>query len=560
MNMKRLPIGVDDFKELIDEGYYLVDKTNFIKDIIDYRSKVMLITRPRRFGKTLNMSMLKYFFEDERDTKGKKIDNRYLFDSLNIAKANKEYLDKMGKYPVIDLTFKECKMDDWKRTFYFIKKAIINEFRRHRYVLLSDELLEEDKEKYKLIMSGVNDELVYIDAIQFLSEILYSYYGKKVIVLVDEYDVPLENSYLKGFYDTMISYIRALFSTTFKQNKYLEFGVITGCLRISKESIFTGLNNLEIYSILEEEYSTYFGFVVDEVKQMCEYYNILDQYSDYTEWYNGYKFGETAIYNPWDVLNHTKKLVRNINSDTRCYWINSSSNDIIKKMLSMADKNTREDIEMLLNGEAISKTISENITYEDIYKNIDNLWSFMLYTGYLKIEEKVGVNEYRLSIPNKEIDIAFRTNIREWVDESVSKYRSHDFIEALKQKEATTVQDKLNMIFAYMVSYQDTKENFYHGVMLGILSNFADYDVRSNRETGKGRADIIMIPRQTMLPAIIIELKVASTEKGLANKASTAIKQIEKQKYEDDLIDLGYTNIIKYGIAFYQKKVAVVCK
>lgn len=553
MKKQKIPIGIDDFKELIDKGYYLVDKTEMIKKLIDSSVKATLFTRPRRLGKTINMSMLKYFFEDMRYDNGDKINNSYLFDNLYIATQGEEYLKHMGKYPVISITLKEAGMPNWNESFYGLRAAIAAEFKRHSYVLNSSVIDADDKKRYKAIMRLKDDKLLYLDALAFLSEMLYQYYKHKVIILIDEYDVPLQHAYTNHFYEEMISFIRMLFSSALKQNVYLEFGVVTGCLRISRESIFTGMNNLKTDTILQKQYANCFGFTEEEVMNICNDYEVQEYSELYKEWYNGYTFGDTNIYNPWDVLNYTYDIINKNITTPQCYWSNSRGNDIIRQLLQSADRNTKNEIEALLEGKEIIKSISEDITYDEIDKNINNLWNFLFFTGYLKKIAEINIREYKLALPNKEIQYTYRDHIKQWVEDAIAKFNKTKLLEALENKDTKAIQDEINNILNTVVSFYDTKENFYHGVLTGVLVAFGDYQLKSNREAGDGRADIIIIPLKSTKPAFIIELKLAGSQQSLQTKAQQGLQQIEDKKYDQELTNIACKEIIKYGIAFYNK-------
>ena len=423
MEHKPLPIGIDNFEKLVTRGYYFVDKTMLIKELLDKKGDVNLFTRPRRFGKTLNMSMLQYFFEDARDDKGGKLDHSYLFEGLRIMEAGEQYLAHMGQYPVINLTLKGGKQPDFDLAYEMLKRQIAYEYMRHSYII-KDERLAEQKERYQLIMREQADRGAYVDALQFLSKCLEQYYGKKAIILIDEYDVPLENAYLCGFYEEMIAFIRSLFESALKTNSSLEFAVVTGCLRISKESIFTGMNNLKIISILSKQYDEYFGFTDLEVQQICEDYRMPHKFEIFKEWYNGYLFGSTNVYNPWSVIQLMDDLCEDEKQYPKAYWANTSSNSIVRKLIEMADEDTKMEIEELIEGKTIEKPIHEDITYDEIYKSMDNLWNFMFFTGYFRkvgerIDDRTQQLYVQLTIPNQEVKYIFRTKILGWFDEKV---------------------------------------------------------------------------------------------------------------------------------------------
>ena len=550
MEFKPLPIGIDNFEKLITRGYYFIDKTLLIKDLIDNKADVNLFTRPRRFGKTLNMSMLQYFFEN----KGK--DNSYLFEGLKIMKAGEKYTSHMGKYPVINLSLKSAKQPTFELALKCIKDELVDEFRRHDYVLESDKLNEE-KEKYLKITKAQEDDSLYITALKFLSQCLEKYHEKKVIILIDEYDVPLENSFFEGFYDQMIAFIRSLFESALKTNSSLEFAVITGCLRISKESIFTGLNNIEIISILNKSYDEYFGFTQNEVNKMLEDYNLNEKETLVKEWYNGYIFGGAEVYNPWSAVRFVKDLVKDSNTFPTSYWANTSSNSIVRSLIEKADTATKKEIELLIEGKTIEKPVHEDITYDEIYDTMDNLWNFMFFTGYFKkVNERMNSEDNRyleLSIPNREVKYIFRTKILKWFEEKIKAKDLSVLYTAIFNKDSNTFQKELNKLLRETISFNDSYENFYHGFVVGVLSNMHDHIVKSNRETGDGRCDIYIKSPSIFEPAVIIELKVSDNPKEIFKKCDEALEQIEKKKYELELKEEGYEDIIKYGISFYRK-------
>ena len=557
MEVRPLPIGVDNFEDLITKGYYYVDKTLLIKDLLDKKGKVNLFTRPRRFGKTLNMYMLRYFFEDGRDYEGKKIDYAPLFDGLKISSAGEKYVSHMGQYPVIMLTLKSAKQPDFKMAYAMLVREIAGEFTRHEFVL-KDERLAKQKERYELLMSEKADRESYNDSLKFLSECLYKYYGKKAIIIIDEYDVPLENAYVEGFYDEMIKFIRSLFESAFKTNNYLEFSVITGCLRISKESIFTGMNNLKIYSILEESYDEYFGFTENEVKQLCDDYGLSHKYELIRKWYNGYVFGEANVYNPWSAIQYIFDLLENDEWFPRAYWANTSSNSIVRKLIDVADGDTREEIERLIPGGTIDKPVHEDITYDEIYKTMDNLWNFMFFTGYFRkagerMDDATGTRYLTLTIPNEEVRYIFREKVLGWFDEQVKLKDRSRLLRAFVETDAEVVEEELAGMLMETISFYDAQESFYHGFMAGMLKSMDRYVVRSNRECGNGRTDLFVKPLTRKKTAFIVEFKVADSYGELEKKADEALKQIKERKYEKELQDDGYASIVRYGIAFYRK-------
>ncbi|MDR3594210.1 AAA family ATPase [Clostridium sp.] len=550
MNFKPLPIGIDNFEKLITRDYYFVDKTLLIKDLLDNKADVNLFTRPIRFGKTLNMSMLQYFFENSEK------DNSYLFEGLNIMKTGEKYTSHMGQYPVINLSLKSAKQPTFELALKCIKDELVDEFRRHDYILKSDKLVKQ-REEYERIERKESGEELYVTALKFLSQCLEKYHEKKVIILIDEYDVPLENAFFEGFYDKMIAFIRSLFESALKTNSSLEFSVITGCLRISRESIFTGLNNLEIISILNKSYDEYFGFTQNEVNKMLGDYNLNEKETLIKSWYNGYIFGGAEVYNPWSAVRFVKDLVVDKNMFPSSYWANTSSNSIVKSLIEKADSKTKQEIELLIEGKTIEKLVHEDITYDEIYDTMDNLWNFMFFTGYFKkVSERMDEedNHYiELSIPNREVKYIFRTKILKWFEEKVKAKDLSILYTAIFNKDSETFQKELNKLLRETISFNDAYENFYHGFVVGVLANMHDYIVKSNRESGDGRSDIYIKSPSIFDPAVILELKSCKEPKDIYKMCDEALKQIEKNKYDEELRQEGYENIIKYGISFYKK-------
>ena len=565
MDQKPLPIGIDNFEMLITRGYYFVDKTLLIKDLLDNKAAVNLFTRPRRFGKTLNISMLQYYFEDRRDEfTGEKIDNSYLFEGLNIKGESEKYTKYMGKYPVINLSLKSAKQGSLDLAFQCIREEISNEFKRHKYIIESD-VLKTEKEHFMKIVNNDKDMSLYITALKFLSDCLNKYHNEKVIILIDEYDVPLENAFFEGFYKEMIGFIRSLFESALKTNSSLEFSVITGCLRISKESIFTGLNNLKIISILDDRYAEHFGFTDDEVIKICEDYNIQQKYETIKQWFNGYIFGETNVYNPWSVMQYVDDLKANINRLPKSYWANTSSNSIVKSLIERADDITKGEIEALIEGKTIEKPVHEDITYDDVYDNLDNLWNFMFFTGYFKkiserMDENTQENFVELAIPNLEVKYIFRTKILKWFNEHIKLCDMTKMFNAIINKNVELFEIELNKLLLDTISFNDAYENFYHGFLVGVLSNMKGYIVKSNREGGTGRSDLFIKSVSRRGIAIVVEFKIANNIDDLEKKADEAIEQIEDRKYDMELRSEGYKNIFKYGIAFYKKDCLIKIK
>ncbi len=545
--LKAIPIGHEDFKELIDDNCYYVDKTLMIKEIIDSCTKVNLYTRPRRFGKTLNMSMLRYYFEKSDE------DNSYLFKNLKITEAGDTYKQHMGQYPVISLSLKGMKQPDFKSSFEEYKKILSEEFDRHKHILKSEDLSFLERIQFELICNGTGEYKDYSTAVKLLSSCLYKFYKKKVIILIDEYDVPLENSYFRGFYDEMVDLIRSSFESALKTNNSLEFGILTGCLRVSKESIFTGLNNPKVYSVTSPNYSEYFGFTEDEIKSITDYYELSDRIPEMKEWYDGYLFGKTEIYNPWSILNFILDSTKDCTYYAQPYWSNTSSNDIIRELIFDGDDTTKDTIENLLKGETITKQVYEDITYRNVKINNEYIWSFLLFTGYLKCIRLISKNDMiyaEMAIPNKEIKTIYINTIMQWFDEQIKSSDISDIFEAVISGDTEKFEDKINDWLLTCISYHDGHENYYHGFLAGLLVGKRGYKVKSNRENGKGRTDITICEFQKRSLAVIIEVKAAENYKQLEKKCDEALKQIEDKKYDVEFLYDGYKKIIKYGIAF----------
>ena len=552
---KALPIGVDNFEEIIQEGYCYVDKTLMIRELLDLKGKVNLFTRPRRFGKTLNMSMLRYFFEDSGDAE-KNAGNRELFRGLKIMEAGDAYVGQMGMYPVINLTLKSAKQPTFESAFRKIKDEIADEYKRHRYVLESNEIDGDSKALFQKIADRKGEYDDYSGALKFLSRCLYQATGKKTVVLIDEYDVPLENAYFRGFYGEMVDFIRALFESGLKTNEYLQFAVITGCLRISRESIFTGLNHLRIISVLDERYSEHFGFTEAEVREMMTYYEVENCFPAMKEWYDGYTFGVTEVYNPWSVINYMYDLSANSKAFPRPYWINTSSNDIIKDMIAGADRETKMQIEMLLSGGTIDIPVHEEVTYEDMRGRGENLWNFLYFTGYLTKKSeyfKESTVYLQARIPNTEVKTIYQNTILGWFKQKIAKQDFRDLYRAMEEGDADKMTEILNGQLFSTISFYDSAENFYHGFLTGILSQSQDYIVKSNRESGNGRGDICVKSPSLRGRSFILELKVSEDIDALEADAEKALQQIYDKKYMDELRVEGYKKIDCYGISFYRK-------
>ena len=550
-----LPVGVENFEDLRRNGYYFVDKTLFIKELLDMKGKVNLFTRPRRFGKTLNMSMLRYFFEMGT------ADNSELFQGLKIMEAGDKYLNQMGKYPVISISLKSMKQYSYELSFEMMKKAVGGEFTRHwQEVEKSGKLTGEKLERYLRIRDLKGTEGDYADSLKFLSECLYTCSGRRTVVLIDEYDVPLENAYFSGFYDRMVALIRSLFESALKTNDNLEFAVVTGCLRISKESIFTGLNNLKIMSITSRSYAEHFGFTPKEVERMLKDYGLEDNLETVKQWYDGYQFGETEVYNPWSVINYVDSCCYNKNAFAKPYWSNTSSNSIVRNLVEHADISVKQEIEDLIEGGTIEKPIHEDITYDDMDSTQNNLWNFLFFTGYLKkiSERQEGETIYmEMAIPNSEVRYVYKNAVLRWFEKKTEQKELTPLYESILSGDTEKMAEILSENLMETISFYDYQESYYHGFLTGMLKNIGNYIVQSNRESGNGRPDILLKYPSVRGKAVIIEIKVSKTYQGLEEKCNEALRQIEEQKYEEALRQEGYQNILKYGVAFYRKECMV---
>ncbi len=552
---KPLPIGIDNFEKIRKDGYYYVDKTMLIKELLELRGEVNLFTRPRRFGKTLNLSMLRYFFEDTGDAE-KNEGNKRLFQGLKIMEQGKEFEKYIGGYPVINLTLKSARQPTFESAYDKIKRAVADEFQRHQYILTSEKINEEDKKLFQKIAGRRAEYDDYSGALEFLCKCIHQATDKKTVILIDEYDVPLENAYFRNFYDEMVSFIRSLFESALKTNEYLQFAVITGCLRISRESIFTGLNHLKIISVLDQRYSEHFGFTEQEVIQMMEYYGAKSRFSVMKEWYDGYAFGSTEVYNPWSVINFTYDLYADVQAYPRPYWINTSSNDIIKDMIARADREMKGQIEMLLGGGTLDIQVHEEVTYEDIHSNSENLWNFLYFTGYLTMESEYFKESsifLRVRIPNTEVKAIYETTVLNWMKDTIKKEDFHDLYHAMEDGDARKMADILNGQLFCTISFYDSAENFYHGFLAGILSQSENYLVKSNRESGNGRSDIMVKSPSLRGRSFILELKVSDSIDDLEDDAKKALQQIYDKKYMEELRREGYRKIDCYGVSFFRK-------
>ena len=558
---KQIAIGVEDFKRIIDKNGYFVDKTLMIQKLIESEAMVTLFTRPRRFGKTLNQFMIRRFFEDEITEKGEKVDNGTLFDGLAITKCGEEILKHQQQYPVIFLTLKSAKQPTYEMAYACLVDEICKEFERHSYVL-AGEMPKRNRERFERIQLGKGSRDEYAKALGFLSECLFKYHGKNTIILIDEYDVPLENAYFEGFYDKMIKFIRSLFESALKTNPYLERSVITGCLRISKESIFTGLNNLKVDSVLRTEYGDSFGFTESEVEEMLAYYNLQEELTEVKRWYDGYLFNDIEIYNPWSIINFVYDRDRKITQFALPYWSNSSSNSIIREMVGEADADAKRDLETLINGGTIEKPVHEDITYGDIHQSQDNLWNFLFFTGYLKKmgewTDAEGDIHLKMAIPNMEIKKIYRESITYWFEQRMKETDRSPLMRALEEGDCEAAEDFINRQLADTISYYDYAENFYHGFMAGLLVNIGGYRVKSNRESGNGRPDIVMQTVQIRKGRVILlELKIASSVAEMDAACDRGLAQMEEQRYAEPFTTEGYPEVKKYALSFYKKECMV---
>ena len=556
----KLPIGYENFEELRTNNFYYVDKTKFIEQLIDNISKVNLFTRPRRFGKTLNMSMLKYFFDVDT--------NPSLFNGLYVS-SNKELCTKyLGKYPVIFITLKNVD----GLSFTEAKDRLINvvsyEAKRFSYLLDADNLTIDEKNSYKAITNMVNgafvmDEKILLRSLKTLSELLCKYHNQRTVILIDEYDVPLDKAYNHGYYKEMVSLIRGMFGDSLKTNDALEFAVLTGCLRVSKESIFTGVNNFKTLSITDSRFDEMFGFTDEEVKEMLKYYNLECKLDECKQWYDGYRFGNANIYCPWDVINYVDRIKDDINAFPESYWINTSGNDLVKRFIDKADKTTRDEIERLIEGQTIEKKIRLDLTYDEIDNSIDSLWSVLFTTGYLTFKDNNIDGTYKLMIPNREIKEVFVGQIQEWFKDKIFSNTSdlEAFWKAFEYGDTNTVENYLNRLLSNSISVFDNKEkeNSYHNLMIGILAGNANWLVKSNVEAGEGFADII-IETDDPDAGIIVEFKFTKNINEMEELCLKALKQIDDKRYSDYLLNQDRTKVLLYGMCFCKKRCKVINK
>ncbi len=558
----KLPIGIENFEEIRTEGFYYVDKTGLIKELLDNWGKVNLFTRPRRFGKSLNMSMLKYFFAYGCDSS--------LFDGLAISKE-KKYCDAyMGKFPVISITLKGASAGNYETARGMLCSVIGNEAKRFHFLLSDERLQDADKQQYRALLNISPDgrfimsDEVLADSLRVLCELLYKHYGQKPVLLIDEYDVPLDKAQHYGYYDEMVTLIRSLFAQALKTNNCLQFAVLTGCLRIARESIFTGLNNLSVFSITNVRFDEHFGFTDGEVKAMLDYYGLGDKFDTVKAWYDGYRFGDADVYCPWDVINYCAELRADPEAFPMAYWINTSGNDIVRSFIDRATSQTRQEIEQLVNGESVVHSVRQELTYRELYDSIDNLWSVLFTTGYLTQRGKIDATTYRLAIPNLEVRQIFAEQIREWFQVEARRDVStlDAFCDAFLKGDAQTAEEKFSAYLRRTISIRDTgarrglRENFYHGVLLGLLRHREDWILHSNAESGDGYSDILAEAEEAGI-GIVIEIKYRE-DGNLEEGCREALGQIENRDYAARLEEDGIDTVIKYGIACNRKKCKVM--
>ncbi len=564
-------MGIENFERIRKEGFYYIDKTGLIKDLLENPAYVNLFTRPRRFGKTLNMSMLKCFFE-----MGMTSDNSTIFDGLEISEEKELCEAYMGKFPVMSITLKGATGGNFEEAKVMLRRIIGVEAMRFRFLLQSDRLDDTERSQYGALVNTdqtgtftMSDDLLK-DSLRIMSQLLKKHYGQDTVLLIDEYDVPLDKAYQSGYYDSMVELIRSLFGSALKTNDSLKFAVLTGCLRISRESIFTGLNNFKVYTVKDVRYKEYFGFTDAEIRQMLEYYGVSDQYHAVKEWYDGYLFGNLGIYCPWDVINYCGDLRDGSATKPQNYWVNTSSNDIIRRFLVKADAVTRDEIELLINGGCVKKMIHQELTYRDLDSDIDNLWSILYTTGYLtQAEEDIDVDEDEeelsaLVIPNREIHWIYVQQIRKWFKEEARKdtQKLENFCRAFEENETAVIEKEFTSYLRKTISIRDTgvrkdmKENFYHGILLGLFGNMDGWKVRSNAESGDGCCDISVEVEDRDI-GLVIELKYAENA-AFDDACKEALEQIRSRNYEEVLLDDGMKTIYRYGIACYKKRCKVV--
>ena len=557
MESRKLPVGIENFEEIRTEGFYYVDKTGLIRDLLNNWGKVNLFTRPRRFGKTLNMSMLKSFFEIGAD--------RTLFDGLAISRETALCEAYMGRFPVVFVSLKGVDGLTFEEAYGMLRRILRSEFSRLGFLKQSERIAEDDKRPFERFLKEQDTLDDVQESLKMFSSLLYQHYGQKTILLIDEYDVPLDKAFQHGYYKEMVALIRSLFGQALKTNDYLQFAVLTGCLRVSKESIFTGLNNFKVLSITDSRFDEHFGFTDAEVKTLLDDYNLTAHYGETKEWYDGYRFGSVDVYCPWDVINHVDRLCGEPNAEPQAYWINTSGNDLVRRFVDKADKTTQGEIERLIAGEAIEKAVRLELTYNEIDNSIDNLWSVLFTTGYLTQAGKVERSVYKLIIPNREVREVFILQIQEWFKETVVQDEKpmQAFCKAFLDGNAEEIQKRLTVILGKMISILDTKakddqkENFYHGLLLGLLRSEPNWLIMSNAESGDGFSDILIEPEDPDT-GIVIEVKYSPTLAGMESACLTALEQIREKRYDERLRNEGRENVTAFGIAFCKKRCRVV--
>ena len=579
--MKKIGIGYENYKQFIDQKLYYVDKTLLVRDVLEKGGAVTLLTRPRRFGKTLGLSMLRTFFELEYDRDGSVIDKARYFEGMKVMECGEEVLSRMGQYPVIKMSLKGAKQPDFAGAFLMLRKEIIDEYSRHSYLCESPLLKEDEKARFrelwlgeiewnrkeKLFKTGEEREEAirqecgkYAAALEILSELLKKHHGKNVIILLDEYDVPLENAWTEGFYHEMIGFIRSLFESALKTNDSLELAVITGCLRISRESIFTGLNNLKVNSIMEDDFAEGFGFTQEETDEMLCHYGLLEYAEEVRKWYDGYLFGSVSVYNPWSVTEYVDGKVNGKRKFPKAYWSNTSSNSIVKELVFRADEKTKEELDILIRGGTIEKRIHEDITYADIYESKDNLWNFLFFTGYMKkVSERMEGEDILVTmrIPNLEIKSIYKNQILGWFKRLVDDSDRRDLYRSVQEKDADSIGRILTGLLKRSISTFDSEESFYHGYLLSMLTGMTDYAARSNREEGDGRPDITLYPENPPDPAYIFECKARKKFNEMQDGLKEALDQIRDRRYGEGVLEDGYAGAVSFGICFCKKSCIV---
>ena len=538
--MKRVSIGVEDFKEMIDMNYYYVDKTNLIKDLIG--NKVVLYTRPRRFGKTLNMSMLNYFFHI------KEKENAYLFQGLEISRDN-EAIIHQNKYPVISITLKEMKQSNFQEQLNDFKEIIVTIISSYKEVLHSCHLDEVEKEKLYAYYKGNVNEAQLGRSLLYISQCLEKHYGEKVVILIDEYDVPLQQAYIQGYYDEMVGFLRNVFSAVLKTNTALQQGVLTGCLRIAKESIFTGLNNFMVNSIFDFDKQPRFGFTETEVQMMLDAYGFHEHMDEVKRWYDGYKFGDAEVYNPWSTTMYVAKQLMKETKQAESFWANTSSNDLVMKYIQEADTQLKKEFDILIHKGGIVKKIKPELTYREM-DEVDNIYSFLLFTGYLKKGKEIDKKTYELMIPNEEVREVYMNQFDQYFEEYKKGYKG-ELLSSLENENIERINEILNTVLDKSISYYDNKESFYHGFLVGMLQG---YEVESNKESGDGRFDIVLYPKKITGKVIVIECKHSNSLATLIKDSQEGARQIIEKRYEEGIKAKGYLHMIGYGISFYKKQ------